>query len=116
MASERTDGKQVAPRKEGDAGDEVGGGALQLLAPVQAPWADVHDVDARRAAAAHAGRSQNWLAAVHAHAPVAAFLLALQPAQMCTRHITTRGVICRQPLAWTVQPRLSQHSLGVIKI
>ena len=89
MASQRTNCEQIAARKKRDAGDEVGGGALQLLAPAQAPGADIHDVDARRCAGAHARRCQNWLAAVHAHAPIAAFLLALQPAHICARRITT---------------------------
>ena len=80
LARQRTNGKKLAPREERHAGDQVRGGALQLAAPVQAAWPDVHDVDARRRAPAHAGRCQNRLAAVHAHAPVAPFLLALQPA------------------------------------
>ena len=81
MAREPTNCNELAAREERDAGDEVRGGALQQVAPVQAPQADVHDVDTWRCTPAHAGRCQNRLAAVHAHAPIAAaFLLALQPA------------------------------------
>ncbi len=81
MAREHTNCKELAPGEERHAGDEVRGVALQQVAPVQAPRADVHDVDTWRCAPAHAGRCQNRLAAVHAHAPIAAaFLHALQPA------------------------------------